>query len=246
MSQCSASFIIETNDGKNSQWPSRHPEMQIKSQFICVVAQNFRPHNWNGKSCPECTKYSFQNCEPMIASSLPNYPWWINLFRHKVTAYLLVFDYFSRYPKIAKLTDTTSNRVIAALQPMFAIHRIPEVLQSNNGLKYVSQEMTNFATSYGFTQVTSSPHYPRSNGLAKRTVKTVKAILEKSKEPHLAPLSYFSTEFSCCGLRPAQLLMGRRIRSTLPQVLHNLIQKWSYLKKFEEQDRQYKKKQKIN
>ena len=40
--------------------------------------------------------------------------------------------------------------------------------------------------------------------------------------------------------------MGRRIRSTLPQVLHNLIPKWRYLKKFEEQDRQYKRKQKRN
>ena len=49
--------------------------------------------------------------------------------------------------------------------------------------------MTDFATSYGFTQVTSSPHYPRSNGLAERTVKTVKAMLKKSKDPHLALLN---------------------------------------------------------
>ena len=107
--------------------------------------------------------------------------------------------------------------------------------------------MTDIATSCGFTQVTSSPHYPRNNGLAERTVKTVKGMLEKSKDPHLALLSYRLTEFfSWCGLSPAQLLMGRRIRSTLPQVLHNLIPKWQYLKKFEEQDRQYKRKQKRN
>ena len=129
---------------------------------------------------------------------------------------------------------------------MFARHGIPKVLPSDNGPQYVSQEMTDFATLYGFTQVTSSLHYPRSNGLAERTVKTVKAILEKSKDKYLALLSYRSTEFSWCGLSPAQLLMGRRIRSTLPQVLHNLIPKWQYLKKFEEQDRQYKRKQKRN
>ena len=83
--------------------------------------------------------------------------------------------------------------MIAALRPMFARHGIPEVLRSDNGPQYVSQEMIDFATSYGFTQVTSSPHYPRSNGLAERTVKTVKAMLEKSKDPHLALLSYCST-----------------------------------------------------
>ena len=144
------------------------------------------------KSCPGCTKNSFQNCEPMIASSLPNYPRQIigtDLFQHKDTTYLLVVDYFSRYPKIAKLTDTTSKGVIAALRPMFARHGIPEVVRSDNGPQYVSQEMTDFATSYGFTQVTSSPHYPRSNGLAERTVKTVKAMLKKSKDPHLALLN---------------------------------------------------------
>ena len=64
------------------------------------------------KSCPECTKDSFQNHEPMIASSLPNYPWQIigiDLFQCKGTTYLPVVDQFSRYPKIAKLTDTTSK-----------------------------------------------------------------------------------------------------------------------------------------
>ena len=113
---------------------------------------------------------------------------------------------------------------------MFARHGIPEVLRSDNGPQYVSQEMTDFATSYGFTQVTSSPHYPRSNRLAERAVKTVKAMLEKSKDPHLALLSYRSTEFSWCSLSPAQLLMGRRIRSTLPQILENLSPDWLYLK----------------
>ena len=139
----------------------------------------------------------------MIASSLPNYPWHIigtDLFQHKGTTYLLVVDYFSRYPKIAKLTNTTSKGVIAAFHSMFTRYRIPEVLQSDNGPQYVSEDMTDFATSYRFTQVTSSLYYPRSNGLAKRTVKTFKAMLEKSKDPHLALLSYRATEFSWCGL----------------------------------------------
>ena len=122
----------------------------------------------------------------------------------------------SRDPEIAKLTDTTFTRVIAALQPMFVRHGIPEVLRSDNDPQYVSQQMTDFATSYG---VISSPHYPRSNGLAERTVKTVKAMLEKSKDLHQALLSYRSTKFSRCSLSPAQLLMGRMIRGTLAQIL---------------------------
>ena len=48
--------------------------------------------------------------------------------------------------------------------------------------------MTEFSTAYRLKQITSSPHYPKSNGLAERTVQTIKAMLEKSKDPHLALL----------------------------------------------------------
>ena len=77
------------------------------------------------KHCPECTKLSVQNREPMIASSLPDYLWQIigtDLFQHKGTTYLLVVDYFSRYPEITKLTNTTSKEVITALRLIFTRH----------------------------------------------------------------------------------------------------------------------------
>ena len=77
-----------------------------------------------------------------------------------------------------KLTDSMSKGLIAALRPIFARHCVPAVLRSDNGPQYVSREMSEFATLYRFTQVTSSPHYLRSNGLAERIVKTVKAMLE--------------------------------------------------------------------
>ena len=198
-------------------------------------------------TCPECVRKSNQCREPMIATNLPDYPWQIvgsDLFHHKGTTYLLIVDYFSRYPEIVRLTDTTSKGLISALKPIFARHGVPVVLRSDNGPQYVSREMSEFAISYGFTQVTSSPHYPRSNGLAERTVKTVKAMLEKSSDPYLALLSYRSTELSWCNLSPSQLLMGRKIRSTLPEVPQNLLPQWQYLEAFREADKAHKEKQK--
>ena len=104
--------------------------------------------------------------------------------------------------------------------------------------------MSEFSKAYGFKQVTGGPHYPKSNGLAKRTVQTTKAMLEKSKDPHLALFSHHATALQWCGLSPAELLMGRWIRTTLPQVTQYFIPKWPYLKTFQQLDKKYKNQQK--
>ena len=48
---------------------------------------------------------------------------------------------------------------------------------SDNGPQFDSKEMEQFAKSYCFQHITSSPHYHQSNGLAERMVKTVKSLL---------------------------------------------------------------------
>jgi hypothetical protein len=94
--------------------------------------------------------------------------------------------------------------------------------------------------SYGVEHVTSSPRYPQSNGQAKRTVQTVKRLLKKSKDPYLALLSYQSTPLPWCNLSPSELLMGRRLRTTLPQTVKQLIPPWPYLSEFKRADVQHK------
>ena len=106
--------------------------------------------------------------------------------------------------------------------------------------------MKAFASSYGFEHKTSSPHYPQSNGQAERTVKTVEALLESANDPCMALLSYRATPFSWCGLSPAELLMGRRVCTTLPQVDKQLLPAWSYIPMFREKDKQFKVKQMKN
>ena len=122
-----------------------------------------------------------------------------DLFILDEATYLLVVDYFSRYPKIAKPRRTTSGDVISALHSIFKRHGVPEVMVSDNGPQYSSHEMEEFVSTYGFTHITSSPHYPQSNGLAERPVQTVKQLLKKSQDLHLALLVYRATPFPWCG-----------------------------------------------
>ena len=52
--------------------------------------------------------------------------------------YLIVVDYFSRFPEAIKLTSVTSQSVITALKSVFSRYGIPEVLVSDNGPQFTS------------------------------------------------------------------------------------------------------------
>ena len=140
--------------------------------------------------------------------------------------YLVVIDYFSRYRKRVKLTYTTALAVIEALISAFARHGIPDILRSDNGPQYIARKTKELAKAYGFVMITSSPKYPQSNGLMERMVKSIKQLLTKADDPHLALLAYRSTPLPWCTLSPSELLMGRRFRTTMPQSTAQLTPHW--------------------
>lgn len=159
-----------------------------------------------------------------MPTRLPERPWQnlgADLFTLKDKNYLLVVDYFSRYVEIAQLSPTRSANVIVHLKSIFARHGIPEVLITDNGPQFACQEMRDFAKDYCFEHVTSSPRYPQSNGEAERGVQTVKNLLKKASDPYKALLAYRTTALAN-GYSPAQLLMGRRLRTTLPMLPETL------------------------
>ena len=93
-------------------------------------------------------------------SDLPKYPWQVvgtDLFELNRSNYLLVVDYFSRFPEIIQLTSTTSVRVISTLKSVFLRHGIPEIVRSDIEPQYSSLEFGSSASSHGFQHLTSSP-----------------------------------------------------------------------------------------
>ncbi|KAJ8706856.1 hypothetical protein PYW07_012934 [Mythimna separata] len=73
--------------------------------------------------------------------------------------------------------------------------------------------------------IVSSPHFPRSNGLAEVSVKIIKNILRKSEEsgsdPHIGLLQYRNTPRGNLSSL-AKLIMSRNLRSKLPNQIKNL------------------------
>uniref|UniRef100_A0A671MR17 Uncharacterized protein n=1 Tax=Sinocyclocheilus anshuiensis TaxID=1608454 RepID=A0A671MR17_9TELE len=70
----------------------------------------------------------------------------------------------------------------------------------------------------------------------------MKQMLRKNQDPQRAVMAYRSTPLSH-GISPAELLMGRRIRSTVPATQKSLAPKWPDLKTFRRKDRRLKEKQ---
>ena len=94
------------------------------------------------KRCPECTCDATPNKEPLMPTSLPDHPWQkvgSDLFALKGANYLIVVDYFSRYPEVVQLKSTTSQSIITSLKSIFSRHGIPEILVSDNGPQYSSK-----------------------------------------------------------------------------------------------------------
>lgn len=199
------------------------------------------------KNCTVCAKNATPNKEPLMASPLPDYPWQkvgTDLLSLNGVDYLIVVDYFSRYPEVVKLTTVTSQSVIRALRSLFARHGIPEYVASDNGPQYSSQEFSDFAKTYGFSHVCSSPYYPQSNGQVERAVKTVKQLIKDSDDPCLSMLAYRTTPLPWCGVSPSELLMGRQLRSDLPLTTAKLTPQWPYLSDFRARNQEFKERQK--
>ena len=172
------------------------------------------------QKCPVCIKFQIPRAEPLLSSEIPRLPWQkvgTDLFEWEKSNYLLVVDYQSRWIEIVRLPQTTSRSIVNHMSSIFARYGIPELVVSDNGPQYSSDCFKEFARTYGFQHVTSSPHYPQANGEAERAVQTIKGLLKKSPDPYLALLAYRATPLAL-GYTPSELLMGRKLRTTVRMI----------------------------
>jgi len=114
-------------------------------------------------------------------------------------------------------TATTTDK----LQITFAALGLPEVLVSDNGPAFCSNEFKMFLKQNGILHVLTPPYHPVSNGLAECYVQVFKDSLKKltggSNESRVARFlaCYQVTPQSTTGTTPAELMLGRKLRTKL-------------------------------
>ena len=147
--------------------------------------------------------------------------------------FLVVVDAHSKWPEVIPVSSTTTSKTIEVLRDLFARFGIPEQIVSDNGPQFVSEEFQAFIKSNGIRHITSAPYHPATNGLAERLVQTFKqalrAMFQSSKpvKEKLAKflIAYRNTPHSTTGESPAQILLGRPLRTRLDLVKPNLNRK---------------------
>lgn len=175
------------------------------------------------ESCIACQeKLPSNHKEPLLPHKVPEMPWekvGADIFEYKGHPYLLIVDYYSKYPEVLNIPDKTSGAVIGKFKAVFARHGTPVELVADH-VPFASAEMNSFAKEWGFKITHSSPAFPQSNGMAERTIQTVKNMLKTAEktgvDPHMALLHLRNTPITGMTYSPAQLLMCRVLRSNLP------------------------------
>ena len=173
--------------------------------------------------CDICSCYqSSQPKEPLICHEIADRPWQkvgVDVFTLDDTDYLCVVDHYSSYFEVDRLESKAEANIAKKLRKQFSVHGIPNQLISDN-MPFNSQEFKDFAASYEFEVITSSPGCPQSNGKVKNTIKTAKNIMKKAKQAgtdvYLSLLDWRNTPTEGMSSSPAQRMFGRRTRTLLP------------------------------
>ena len=120
---------------------------------------------------------------------------------------LVVCDYYSNFIEIDNISKATSQTVSKSLKGMFSRYGAPDIVISDNGPQFSSVEFKS-PKKWGFKHITSSPHYPQSNGKAENVVKAVKRLLTKchkaGQSEYLALLDWRNTPTERMGTNHAQ------------------------------------------
>ena len=113
------------------------------------------------KKCPECARDSRPARESLMPTSLPSYPWQkvaTDIFNLKEQEYLVIVDYFSRYPEVQKLKMTTTQSVVNILKAAFARHGIPEILRSEMDHNSAPKNLRTSSTSTSLSMTLAAPN----------------------------------------------------------------------------------------
>ena len=127
------------------------------------------------KSCSGC-----QNVKH-VPPSAPIHPWewpsrpWQRIYIDFAgpfldSMFLVIVDAYSKWPEVIAMKSTSAAKTLEVLRTVFARTGLPNIIVSDNGPQFTSEEFAHFIAANGIKHITSAPYHPSTNGLAERFV----------------------------------------------------------------------------
>ena len=171
------------------------------------------------RECIPCQEYMASQAAqphiPLIASRIQEILD-CDLFEAGSKHYVCLVDRFSGFLWVEKIPNQTSAAVIKFLKRVMNENGYCNILYSDSGPCFASQEMKDFASEHGIVLEKSAAHSPSTNGVAESHVGIAKRILLKS-ENYEAFQDGLARYRNCPrpashGLSPSQIYFNRALR----------------------------------
>ena len=187
------------------------------------------------ESCLGCTAATPRNRPPpMMERETPGGPWQHCSadFKGPIGGtggyyFHVLIDNYSRWPEVEVVKSTSFQELRPALDRSIGLLGVPVSVTHDRGPPYNSAEWKKYAKEKGFETRACTPEHPEGNGLAERfmsvLVKTVHAAVALDKDPKVEVarrvMNYRNTPHPSTGKTPAQLMMGRKLRTKVPSLV---------------------------
>ena len=188
------------------------------------------------ESCRPCDQNApSQTKMPPTAPNFPTTPFqmiFADYLELSGKHYLIIGDRLSGWTEVMfvrKGTATSGSKGLCnALRKVFSTFGVSEEISSDGGPEFVSREAQDFFQRWRVTHRLSSAYFPQSNGRAEVAVKMTKRLLRENTRSDgsldadtfvKALLQYRNTPDRECKLSPAEILFGRNLPDSMPQLV---------------------------
>lgn len=196
-------------------WPDMRIDIKMCLRRCKNCAENKKTDFGVTQLKPTLSQFPFQKIDMDVAGPLPRST---DGYRYL----LVIIDSFSKFCVLVPLKEISSATISKAIfEKWISVFGCPFQIHSDNATYFSSDFMKQICQSFNIHQTFSSPYHPQGNGLAERTIQTVKNMLRTllyQKAKHLWPnivseveMALRCSENATTGFTPYETIFGNKM-----------------------------------
>ena len=181
------------------------------------------------ENCSDCNRNAPSQAHlPSLPVNPPTTPFekiYADFFQYGSKHYLIIGDRLSGWTDVYAIQSNTfqsgANALVRCLRIFFATYGVPEEISTDGGPEFMADICKTFLRRWDVKHRVSSAYFPRSNGRAEVSVKSIKRLLRSNIGPGgslnndrflQAILQHRNTPGPLSGVSPSEILFGRPIK----------------------------------